>query len=307
MKALITGGAGFIGSSIARALLAQGHEVRVLDNLETGSQENVPLGAEFIKGDIRDVPQLLWACLGVDVVFHQAAMVSVPLSLENPSRCFDINVQGTRNALFAAAQRGCRRVVIASSAAIYGNEPTLPKRESMIAACASPYAYSKWLNEQDAYYYSRFCSLETVCLRYFNVFGPGQRPDSPYSGVISTAMNKVLSQEPFTIFGSGEQSRDFVFVDDVAGAAIAGACKSGLQHGVFNVGRGESSSLLQLLKTIGNLVGVEPRINFVEPRPGDVLHSVADVSRLHECLAFAPSTTIQDGLAQTLAWLQVNR
>jgi UDP-glucose 4-epimerase len=301
---VITGGAGFIGSAIARRLLAEGHAVRAFDNLETGLRENLPPGVDLIEGDIRDPEALDAAFAGADAVAHMAAMVSVALSVEHPDRCWDVNVVGTRNVLDAARRAGARRVVLASSAAVYGNEPTLPKHEAMTPAPASPYAYGKWLNEVDAGYHGLYLGLETVCLRYFNVFGPRQRPDSPYSGVISIAAERLLQGRPFTVFGTGEQTRDFVYVEDVAGAVAAALSLPGLRHEVINVGRGEQVSLLALLRLMGDALGREPEFRFGPPRAGDVLHSVCDPTRLAERLHLQAETPLSEGLARTLAWMQ---
>ncbi|MFN3430866.1 MAG: SDR family NAD(P)-dependent oxidoreductase [Candidatus Sericytochromatia bacterium] len=304
MNVIITGGAGFIGSTILDRLLAEGHEVAVFDNLETGRRENVPAALRLIEGDVRDAAAVARAIAGADMVVHQAAMVSVSLSVSEPDRCWDVNVAGTRHVLEAARRAGCRRVVMASSAAVYGNEPTLPKREDLPASPASPYAYSKWLNELDARYYGEHLGLETVCLRYFNVFGPRQRPDSPYSGVISIAADRLLGDRPFTVFGTGEQTRDFVYVDDVAGAVMAALQAENLRHEVINVARGERVTLLELLRTMGQAAGHEPALSFAEARPGDVMHSLADVSRLDERLGYRAEVSLADGLARTLRWLR---
>jgi UDP-glucose 4-epimerase len=231
-------------------------------------------------------------------------MVSVAMSVAEPERCWDINVNGTRQVLAAARAAGIRRVVMASTAAIYGNEPTLPKRESMTPRPESPYAYAKWLNEMDAGYYGRYMGVETVCLRFFNVFGPHQRPDSPYSGVISIAIDRLSKGLPFTVFGTGEQTRDFVHVDDVAAAVVAAVTRPGLQHEVINVGRGKATSLLELLAHMGTALGREPALTFGPPRAGDVLHSVAEVSRLESRLGLKARVPLDRGLAETLAWLQ---
>lgn len=303
MKVLITGGAGFIGSAIARRLLADGHAVRIFDNLETGSLANVPAEAEFVAGDVRAPLAVARAARGCDAIAHQAAMVSVVLSVDQPSRCYDVNVVGTRNVLEAARQAGCQRVVLASSAAVYGNAPGLPKREVLPPRPESPYAESKWLNEVDARYYGGYMGVETVCLRYFNVFGPRQRPDSPYSGVISIAARQLLAGATFTVFGTGAQTRDFIFVDDVARAVTAAISRPGLTHEVLNVGRGERVSLLELLRLLGEAVGCKPRVRFAEARPGDVLHSLADVSRLGRLLGVRAAVPLGVGLSATLAWM----
>jgi UDP-glucose 4-epimerase len=304
MHVLITGGAGFIGSAVTRKLLADGHAVRVFDNLETGDRTNVPAGVPLIEGDIRDAAALEAAMAGSDHVVHLAAMVSVALSVAEPERCFDINVTGTRRVLETAKALGVKRVVMASTAAIYGNEPTLPKRETMAPRPESPYAYAKWQNEVDAGYYGRYLGLETVCLRFFNVFGPRQRPDSPYSGVISIAANRLLAGLPFTVNGTGEQTRDFIYVDDVASAVVASLSRPGLSHDVMNVGRGKAITLLELLDLLAGAIGVTPELTFGPPRAGDVLHSLSDASRLERVVSLKAAVPLDRGLAETIAWMR---
>jgi UDP-glucose 4-epimerase len=304
MQVLVTGGAGFIGSAVVRKLLAEGHGVRVFDNLETGDRTNVPAGVPLIEGDIRDAAALEAAMAGSDHVVHLAAMVSVALSVAEPERCFDINVTGTRRVLETAKALGVKRVVMASTAAIYGNEPTLPKRETMAPRPESPYAYAKWQNEVDAGYYGRYLGLETVCLRFFNVFGPRQRPDSPYSGVISIAANRLLAGLPFTVNGTGEQTRDFIYVDDVASAVVASLSRPGLSHDVMNVGRGKAITLLELIDTLAGAIGVTPELKFEAPRAGDVLHSLSDASRLERVVSLKAAVPLDRGLAETIAWMR---
>jgi UDP-glucose 4-epimerase len=304
MNVLITGGAGFIGSAVARDLLTKGHRVRVFDNLETGNQDNLPDGVEFALGDIRDEMAVARVVSGCDAVIHLAAMVSVARSVAEPENCWNINVMGTRIVLEAARKAGCRRLVLASSAAVYGNEPTMPKRETMPPMPESPYAYSKWLNEVDAGYYGQYLGLATVCFRFFNVFGPRQRPESPYSGVISIAAGKLLAGEPFTVFGTGEQTRDFVYVDDVASAVVAGLTRPGIRHAVLNVGRGQSISLLELLKLMGQAIGQAPELRFAESRAGDVLHSEAEASQLEALLGVRAETPLDRGVTEMLAWMR---
>lgn len=304
MKILVTGGAGFIGTAVVLQLLKAGHDVVVFDNLETGVRENLPAGVPLIQGDVRDVQAVAGAMKNVDRVVHLAAMVSVAISVVQPQQCWDINVVGTQNLLEAAGREGCKRVVFASSAAVYGDDPVLPKQEDSIQPTASPYAYSKWHNEVDAEYFSRYSGLETVGLRFFNVYGPRQRPDSPYSGVISIATAKLLTQETFTVFGKGDQTRDFVYVEDVAAAILAATLQPGLKHEVFNVGRGEQTSLLELVALLGETMNRKPQLAFAPRRAGDILHSVADVSRLEEKLGFRAKTSLREGLRETYSWLE---
>lgn len=304
MNLLITGGAGFIGSSVVEQAIAAGHTVRVFDNLETGERAHVPAGVPLIEGDIRDPEALRGAMAGVDAVIHLAAMVSVVRSVQEPKACWDVNVTGTHNVLAAAQEARCRRVVLASSAAVYGNAAALPKLETHTPEPASPYALTKGMNEVHAEYFSRYMGLETVCMRFFNVYGPRQRPDSPYAGVISIAAAKLLVGETFTVNGTGEQTRDFVYVDDVAGAVLAAATAPGLSHLVVNVGRGESIALLELLASMGRALGTAPQLAFGPPREGDVLHSRADITRLREELAYMPVVSLDEGLSRTVGWLQ---
>jgi UDP-glucose 4-epimerase len=231
-------------------------------------------------------------------------MVSVALSVTEPKLCWEVNVEGTRNALAAAHNAGCKRLVLASSAAVYGNAPGLPKQEDMVATPASPYGYSKWQNEVDAAYYGNYMGLETACMRFFNVFGPRQRPDSPYSGVISIASRQLLNDATFTVFGTGEQTRDFVFVEDVAGAVVTAAMHPGVKADVFNVGRGERVSLLELVEALGKALGKTPKLAYAEPRAGDVLHSLADVTRLNQKLGYVARVPLAQGLAATGAWMR---
>lgn len=304
MNILVTGGAGFIGTSVVEQAIASGHAVTVFDNLETGDRANLPPGVPLIEGDIRDPEALKAAMAGIEVVIHLAAMVSVVRSVREPQACFDTNVTGTHNVLAAAREARCRRVVYASSAAVYGNAAQLPKRETHTPEPASPYALSKTMNEVHAEYFSKYMGLETVGLRFFNVYGPRQRPDSPYAGVISVAASRLLAGETFTVNGTGEQTRDFVYVDDIAGATLAAATRPGLALAVVNVGSGTRLSLLALLAAMGRTLEVTPQLAFGPPREGDVLHSQADISRLVEELGYRPQVSLEEGLKRTLGWMK---
>ncbi len=299
---LVTGGAGFIGSHLVEAWAADGAEVRVLDNLSSGRAENLAGTrgrVDLIVGDVRSPDQLAAAMSGVQIVVHLAALVSVADSVERPADNYEINVQGTVRVLEAARAAGVRRVVLASSAAVYGNEPTLPKREDMPAAPASPYAAAKLADEYIARVHAELYGLETVSLRFFNVYGPRQDPSSPYSGVISRFTDALARGEAPRVFGDGLQTRDFIFVRDVVSAIRQAATSPAVGRGeVFNVGTGRASSLLDVLRALEPLVGDMPAPVFEPPRPGDVRHSVADISRIRECLGFEPSVPLASGLAE---------
>lgn len=299
---LVTGGAGFIGSHLVEALAADGAEVRVFDNLSSGRAENladVRGRVDLIVGDIRSPEQLAAAMGGVGTVVHLAALVSVADSVERPAENYEINVQGTVNVLEAARAAGARRVVLASSAAVYGNDPALPKREDMPPAPASPYAAAKLADEYIARVHAELYGLETVSLRFFNVYGPRQDPSSPYSGVISRFTDALARGEAPRVFGDGLQTRDFVYVRDVAEAIRLAATSPQVGRGeVLNVGTGRASSLMDVLAALTPLAGRAAPPVFEPPRPGDVRHSVADISRIRERLGFVPTVALADGLAE---------
>ena len=279
---LVTGGAGFIGSHLVEALLQQGQRVRVFDNLATGRLENlapVRPHIEFVQGDIRDEAVVEQAMAGVELVFHLAALVSVPQSMARPHEAESINVVGTLNLLQAARAAGVRRLMLSSTCAIYGDEPTLPKIESMPPQPQSPYAISKLAAEQYCQLFAAAFGLETVVLRYFNVFGPRQDPASPYSGVISIFVERLSQGLPVTIFGSGEQTRDFVFVSDVVRANLLAAQAPEVAGQLFNIGTGRATSINQLFAQLRELCHYHGEPRYHPPRPGDVLHSYADASR----------------------------
>lgn len=301
MRALVTGGAGFIGSHIVGRLLSLGHEVRVIDNFSTGKRENLAgFGKDVavIEGDIRDGDAVARAVDGCDLVFHEAAIVSVPYSVEHPRETHDVNIEGTLNVLLAARNAKVRRVVFASSAAIYGEEPTLPKTEAMLPEPISPYGVEKVTAEYYLRCFTSIYGLETVALRYFNVFGPRQDPSSPYSGVISVFVNRILAGRSISIFGDGEQSRDFVYVEDVVSANILAATVPRAAGRVYNVARGERTSLLELAARLGDAADVRPVIEHLEPRAGDIRHSLADITRARTELGYTPEVTVADGLAR---------
>lgn len=304
---LVTGGAGFIGSALVRGLLAKGAKrVTVVDNLLTGYERNldeVRGAVDFHRVDIRDFEALLQAMEGVDIVFHEAALPSVPRSIQDPLPSHDVNINGTFNVLRAAKEAGVRRVIYAASSSAYGDTLVLPKVETMLAAPKSPYAAQKLMGE---YYMSVWAScfgLETVSLRYFNVFGPRQDPGSQYSGVLSLFITAVLNRQAPTIFGDGETSRDFTYVDDVVGlnirAAETGANVSGK---VFNAGNGGRITLNQAWNLLQKFEGVSIPPVYGPTRPGDVRDSQADTTAAVRALGHKPEVSFEDGLRKTLEW-----
>jgi UDP-glucose 4-epimerase len=305
---LITGGAGFIGSHIASRLLGDGHDVRVLDNLSTGRRENLDylagLGAgprfQFLEGDIRDRETCRRACEGTEVVFHEAALASVQRSVENPTDTTAVNVVGTVNVLSAAREHGVRRVVAASSSSVYGDTPTLPKHEGMPPAPLSPYAASKLAGEQFARVFAQTLGLDTMSLRYFNVFGPRQDPTSQYAAVIPLFITALVEGRRPVVFGDGHQSRDFTYVDNVVDANLrAAGCASGSGEAV-NVACGERYSLLELLDAIGTILGRKADPEHRPPRVGDVQHSQASVEKAKRLFDFQPGIGFQEGLRRTV-------
>jgi len=305
---LVTGGAGFIGSHLAVRLLQDGHRVRVLDNLSTGRRENLDVirGAdsgrrfEWMEGDIRSLDTCRRACEGVEFVLHQAALASVQRSIENPADTTAVNVCGLVHVLAAAKEKGARRVVCASSSSVYGDTPTLPKHEEMIPAPLSPYAVSKLAGEEYARVFARTIGLPTISLRYFNVFGPRQDPSSQYAAVIPLFATALLHGTRPRIFGDGEQSRDFTYIENVVDANLA-ACTRGDGAGeAINVAGGERYTLLHLLGAMAASLGVKADPDFLPPRPGDVRHSQASIDRASRMLGFAPRIGFEEGLKRTV-------
>lgn len=308
MRVLVTGGAGFIGSHLTAALLAEGASVRVLDDMSTGSLANLEgMSPEIIIGDIADPEVVDRAAAGCDLIFHLAALVSAPYSLENPMLTFRTNVTGTFNLLEAARQMGVRRFVYASSSAVYGNLPGLPKKEDDLLAPVTPYAATKQVNEVMAGAYTAAYGLPAVGLRFMNVFGPRQDPNSPYSGVLSIFCRAAVYGNECTIYGDGEQTRDFVYVDDVARAIMlaASAPTERLpERAVLNVGLGKQTSLNQIVEMLGELTRQPLEVSYSAERSGDIKHSVADTTRAREVLGFQPETRVVDGLRATLDWFR---
>jgi len=301
---LVTGGAGFIGSHIDDRLVEQGKQVRVLDDLAGAEPRNltgVLDQIELIDGDIRDVDAVRRALKGVEVVFHQAAIASVQQSIDDPHETLDVNVNGTLHVLEAARDASCRRVVFASSAAVYGDSPELPKTEDMLPKPMSPYAVSKLAGEHLCAVYSQVHGLETVSLRYFNVFGPRQDPSSPYSGVISRFVEAIRKGESPVIYGDGEQTRDFVYVGDVVEANLLAAEAGGVAGQVYNIGEGIEVSLNELLRTICEVTGTSRVPTYLPERTGDIRHSVACTSEAKRAFGFRPGTRLEDGLAKLIS------
>ena len=299
---LVTGGAGFIGSNLAEALVKSSHRVRVLDNFATGARANLTAGAvELLEGDLRDAAIVERAVQGIEVVFHQAALPSVARSLEDPATTHAVNATGTLTLLLAARRAGVRRVVYASSSSVYGDSPTLPKREEMPTQPKSPYAVSKLAGEQYCQVFAAAFGLETVSLRYFNVFGPRQDPASPYAAVIPKFLTAMRRGERPVIFGDGKQSRDFTYVENAVRANLLAAEAPRASGEVINVACGARVTLLELVEQLNHLLGTYLDPIFAPPRPGDVRHSQADLTRAAALLGYQPTVDLQEGLARMAA------
>ncbi|MCL6089177.1 MAG: SDR family oxidoreductase [Candidatus Marsarchaeota archaeon] len=306
MKIIITGGAGFIGSHLAQALCGR-HEVVVIDNLSSGRIENlsaVKNRVKFVKADITKPQELAPHFAGADAVLHQAALTSVAESMEDPKPTLETNVEGTRNVLERARKADVPRVVLASSASVYGNAKKQPVGEDAPLTPMSPYAESKMVNELDAREYHEKYGMKTVSLRYFNVYGPRQRPDSDYAAVVPKFAAQMLEGKPPTIYGNGKQSRDFVFVNDVA-AANELALKAGSGFGeAYNIAFGKSVSINELYKAIARETKFEGKPHFEPAREGDILRSGADISKAKKALGFRPAVSLQAGLKETVQWFR---
>lgn len=301
---LVTGGAGFIGSNLVDALLARGHAVRVLDDLSTGKRSNLPLEnprVEFIEGNVADAGRVARAMAGCKAVAHLAAVASVPASVDDPVSTHQANFVGTLNVCEAMRQHGVKRVTFASSASVYGqNGEGQAIDENTPVAPLTPYAVDKLASEQYLDFYRRQHGLEPAVFRFFNIFGPRQDPSSPYSGVISIFTERALAGTPITIFGDGEQTRDFVYVGDLVQVLVQALENPGVEAGPVNVGLQRSTSLKELLAAIGSVVGELPAISYAEARSGDIRHSLADNSRLLERFDFPEPTPLAVGLARLL-------
>ena len=309
--ALVTGGAGFIGSHIASALASAGARVRIIDDLSTGYRENLEEirgEVDFIHASLAEEEPLRKALEGVELVFHEAAIPSVPRSVENPRQTHIASVESTFSLLLASREKKVRRIVYAASSSAYGDQPMLPKVESMLPEPLSPYAVAKLVGEHYCQVFTRVYGLETVSLRYFNVFGPRQDPSSQYSGVISRFISALLGGERPVIYGDGEQSRDFTYIDNVVDANLKAAESSRAIGQVINIANGERISLNQLLDELKSLTGKSDVVaNYTAPRGGDVKHSLADISRARSLLGFEPRVDLRAGLQLTIDWWAKSR
>jgi UDP-glucose 4-epimerase len=306
----VTGGAGFIGSHVVERLLREGATVRVFDNFSTGRRENLPFARQYadrlqiVEGDLRDLPAVEQAVRGATVVYHQAAMRSVPRSVDDPLGANENNVNGTLHVLEAARRHGVRRVVYASSSSVYGDNPELPKREDQPAAPISPYAVSKAAGEQYARVWTKLYGIETVGLRYFNVFGPRQDPASEYAAVLPRFILWGLRGQPLEVHGDGTQSRDFTFIDNVVDANLLAGQAPDAGGEVFNVGCGERTSLLEVIQLLESIVGRPLERRHTPSRGGDVPHTLADVSKAKRLMGYAPLVGFADGFRRTVEYFR---
>lgn len=309
---LVTGGAGFIGSHIVRALLEQGASVRVLDNFSSGKRENLK-GLENLKnggrlevreGDARDASAVAEAVRGVEIIFHEAAFVSVPESMERPQDCFDVNITGASLLFEAARKAGVRRAVIASSAAVYGDADALPLTEDTPLRPMSPYAVSKRVDEMLAALYTQAFDFEVAALRYFNVYGPRQRPDSMYAAAVPIFIQRMIDNKPVTVFGDGGQTRDLIFVGDVARANLIASEHPNAAGQIFNVCTGEETRLLDLLDVIHKIFPSAPDPVFAGPRAGDIYKSLGSPARAEKIIGFKAQIKLADGLKETAEWMK---
>jgi len=302
---LVTGGGGFIGSNIAHELVRRGEKVRILDNFSTGNRKNISDihdDIELIEADIRDLQSVWHAVKGVDFVLHQAALPSVARSVNEPVTSNEVNTSGTLNMLVAARDAGVKRFVFATSSSIYGDTPILPKREDMTPSPLSPYAVTKLIGEHYCRIFYNLYGLETMSLRYFNVFGPGQDPSSQYSAAIPKFINAIIKGELITVYGDGEQSRDFTYVQNVVNANLL-ACEAPNASGdAMNIACGNGITLNQLISTIEIELGIKANIVYEDAKPGDVKHSRADISKAQALINYNPLISFEEGLAKTIKW-----
>jgi UDP-glucose 4-epimerase len=309
VRYLVTGGAGFIGSNIVDELVRRGHDVVVIDDLSAGKEENLAAAkkkVQLIRGSICDLPTITAACRGVDYVLHLAARTSVPRSVKNPLETNQVNIDGTLNVLVAARDAGVRRVVYAASSSAYGETPTLPKTESMRPDPISPYGVTKLVGEMYAQVFGRAYELENVSLRYFNVFGPRQDPTSQYSGVLAKFLTAQLEGRELVIYGDGEQSRDFTYVDNIVDLTLRAAERPGASGMVFNGGTGARCTLNDTVKLLEKISGKPAKFRYDPPRSGDILHSQADISLARKHLGYEPLVSYEEGLRRTWEWYKSN-
>jgi nucleoside-diphosphate-sugar epimerase len=306
---LVTGGAGFIGSHLSEELVRRGERVRVVDNLVTGKRSNLAHlpEVELIEGDLADLAVARRAVAGVDYVLHQAAIPSVPRSVQDPITSNRANIDASLNVLVAARDEGVKRLVYAGSSSAYGNTPTLPKVETMPTAPLSPYALQKLVAEQYCQMFTQLYGLETVTIRYFNVFGPRQDPSSPYSGVISLFISALSEGRQPNIYGDGEHTRDFTYVANVVDGVLRACHAKGASGEVINVATGGRISLNHLFRTVRDLAGAKLEPIYADPRPGDVKDSQADISKARRILGYEPIVTFEEGLNLTLAWYRTSQ
>jgi nucleoside-diphosphate-sugar epimerase len=306
---LVTGGAGFIGSHLAEELLRRGHRVRVVDSLITGNRSNLETipGAEFVEGDLAEASVAARAAAGMDYVLHQAAIPSVPRSVDDPATSNRANITATLSILIAARDAGVRRLVYAGSSSAYGDTPTLPKREDMATNPLSPYALQKLVGEQYCRMFTQLYRFPTVTTRYFNVFGPRQDPGSPYSGVISLFATALLTGRAPIVHGDGEQTRDFTYIANVVDGVLRACEAPNVAGEVINVATGRRISLNELLRVLKGLVRSNVQPTHKEVRAGDVRDSQADISKARALLGYEPSVSLEEGLKQTLAWCETTR
>ena len=310
VNSLVTGGAGFIGSHIVEKLLELGHEVRIFDDFSTGNKKNIELfkkDVEIVKGNIQIKDEVRNACKGMDYVFHEAAMTSVSESIKNPARCWKINITGTQHILNGSVKANVKRVMLASSAAVYGDSMNLPKTEDMPIKAISPYGNSKIMNEIEARKYFKEYDLETVSLRYFNVFGPRQDPLSPYSGVISKFIGMMMDRESPTVYGNGKQTRDFIYVKDVVEANILAMNENKAPGLTFNIAMGKQTSILDIIEILNGIMKKKLTPHFEPAQEGDIKHSYADITKAKELIGFEPKWELQKGLKETVKWFKVRK
>ena len=304
---LVTGGAGFIGSHLAEALVKRGERVRVLDNFATGKRENIEAFAgdiELVEGDLRSLEQVRRAVQGMEIVLHQGALPSVPKSVEDPVGTNESNITGTLNVLIASRDAGVRRVVYAASSSAYGDSPTLPKEETMKPGPLSPYAIQKYVGELYCRNFHELYGLETVALRYFNVFGPRQDPASQYAAVIPKFITALAEGRPPTIYGDGEQSRDFTYVENVVQANLLAARADGVAGEMMNFACGERYTLNEILARLQEIMQTRIQAVYTDPRPRDVKHSLADVGKSRRLLGYTAHVPLDEGLKQTVAFFR---